>query len=88
MLPADSQVNVVHDVVARDHYQGLLAYLFTAADNLFPHEKLIARDHAQVLETKPNNACLSVMRHDTAFAHRSNLELWRACETSRGYIQQ
>tara|TARA_Y100000768_G_scaffold334713_1_gene275562 strand:- start:869 stop:1135 length:267 start_codon:yes stop_codon:yes gene_type:complete len=88
MLPADSQVNVVHDVVARDHYQGLLAYLFTAADNLFPYETLIARGHEQVLETKPNTACLSEMRAGTAFAHRSNLELWRACETSRGYIQR
>ena len=88
MLSADSRVHVAHDVVVRDHYGGLLAYLFTAADNLFTHQRLIARGDAQALEPKPNNAYLSEMRDDTAFAHRSNLELWRACETSRGYIQQ
>jgi hypothetical protein len=28
------------------------------------------------------------MRAASAFARRSNVGLWRACETSRGYIQR
>lgn len=88
MLPASSRVHVVRDVVARDHYGRLLAYLFTTTDNLFINKELVTRGHARVLEIKPNTAYLSEMRDAAAFARRSKLGLWRACETSRGYIQR
>jgi len=88
MLPAGTRVHVVRDVVARDHYDRLLVYLFTTTDNLFVNEELVTRGHARVLEIKPNTAYLSELRDAAAFARRSNLGLWRACETSRGYIQR
>jgi len=88
MLPVGARVQVIRDVVARDHCDRLLAYLFTATDNLFVNEELVTRGHAQVLEIKSNTAYLSEMRAASAFARRSNVGLWRACETSRGYIQR
>ena len=79
-LPVGAEIRVVRDTVARDHYGRLLGYLFTA-DGRFINGDLVMNGHARVLSIPPNTAfALDIQRAENA-ARRSNLGLWRACES-------
>lgn len=79
-LPVGAEIQVVRDRVARDHYGRLLGYLFTEG-NRFINGEMAMNGHARVLSIPPNTAfALDIQRAENA-ARRSNIGLWRACES-------
>jgi len=81
ILPNGTEVRVVRDRVARDHYGRLLGYLFIK-DDRFVNGEMVLNGHARVLSIPPNTAYSDEIQTAESRAHRSNLGLWRACESS------
>lgn len=80
-LPIGSEVRILRDTVARDHYGRLLGYLFVE-DDRFVNRQLALNGHARVLSIAPNTAFEQEINDAVHAARRSNLGLWRACESS------
>jgi len=81
LLPQGSDVRVLRDVVARDHYGRLLGYIFIN-NQRFVNGELALYGHARVLSIAPNEAFSREIRRAADTARTSNLGLWRACDSS------
>lgn len=79
-LPSGTEVRVVRDRVARDHYGRLLGYLFIDNDR-FVNGEMALNGHARVLSIPPNTAYRDEIQTAELVARRSNIGLWRACES-------
>lgn len=80
-LPVGTTVQVLRDTVARDHYGRLLGYVFSENDR-FINGEMAMNGHARVLSIPPNTAYQQEIAMAEQAARRSNLGLWRACESS------
>lgn len=79
LVPTGTQVRLERDVVARDDYGRLLAYIFTDGSNRSVNERLVAEGFATPLFIEPNGA---YRRRIVAAAHAaqsSRLGLWSSC---------
>lgn len=79
LLPSGTQVRLERDIVGRDDYGRLLAYVFRTDDGLLVNVEIVRRGHAQPLTIEPN-----VARHDEIVAAARDAEqaeagLWAAC---------
>ena len=81
LLPEGSNVRVLRDVVARDHYGRLLGYIFIDNER-FVNGELALNGHARVLSIAPNEAFSGEIRRAADTARISNIGLWRACDSS------
>lgn len=79
LLPVGTEVRLERDVVARDDYGRLLAYVFRSADGLLVNEDLIARGYAVPLWIAPNHAYHDRFVDAADAAHQAGLGLWGAC---------
>jgi micrococcal nuclease len=78
-LPAGTEVRLERDVVGRDDYGRLLAYVYRRNDDAMINELIIAGGYARPLTIAPNDAHRDVFVAAAHAAEAADLGLWRAC---------
>ncbi|MFZ8998353.1 MAG: thermonuclease family protein [Ilumatobacteraceae bacterium] len=79
LLPPGSAVRLVRDVVGRDDYGRLLAFVFRSSDGLFVNEHLVRTGFAVPLSIPPNESLRSIFVDAARAAERDDAGLWGAC---------
>ena len=79
LLPPGTRVRLVRDVVGRDDYGRLLAYVFLADDGRMVNELLVAGGFAVPLTIPPNSTFARRFVAAARAAERAGLGLWGTC---------
>jgi micrococcal nuclease len=79
LLPPGTEVRLERDVVARDDYGRLLAYVRRASDDLFVNEALVRDGYALVSTFPPNVAHAETFVEAARRAESDGAGLWSAC---------
>ena len=79
LLPEGTPVRLERDVVGRDDYGRLLAYVYLAADGRMVNELIVATGFAQPLTIPPNSTFASRFVAAARDAEAAGLGLWSAC---------
>ena len=79
LLPVGTQVRLERDIVGRDDYGRMLAYVHRLDDDLFVNETLVREGFARLLFIRPNFAYRGQMVDAATAAEREGLGLWGAC---------
>jgi micrococcal nuclease len=79
MLPVGTPVRLERDVVGRDDYGRLLAYVYRASDGIFVNYEIVRQGYAQPLTIPPNVAFSELMVQAARDAERDDAGLWAAC---------
>lgn len=79
LLPAGTEVRLTRDVVGRDDYGRLLAYVYRRDDDLFVNEAIVAAGYARPMTVRPNDAYSGRFVAHAIAAEADDLGLWRAC---------
>jgi micrococcal nuclease len=79
LLQPGTPIYLERDLVARDDYGRLLAYIFRTTDGLFVNADIITKGYARVLEIKPNLAYHVTFEQGAHQAETMNLGLWANC---------
>jgi micrococcal nuclease len=79
LLPLGTEVRLVRDVVARDDYGRLLAYIFRLSDDLFVNESMVRDGFAQPLTIPPNVAYAETFVAAARAAEADDIGLWSSC---------
>lgn len=82
LLPIGTEVRLANDVVGRDDYGRLLAYVYRRSDELFVNHALLAEGYARPLSIRPNTTYAASFVAATTAAERAGLGLWSACRTA------
>lgn len=83
LIPPGTRVRLQRDVVGRDDYGRLLAYVFLTDDDVLVNERIVAAGFARTLNIEPNSAYRRRFVEAAIAAERSSLGLWSGC-TSQG----
>ena len=79
LLPAGTAVRLERDVVGRDDYGRLLAYVHRVDDGLFVNEAIIRQGYATPLTIEPNDTFAGQFVAAATAAENDGLGLWAAC---------
>jgi micrococcal nuclease len=79
LLPVGTEVRLARDVVGRDDYDRLLAYVFRRDDDLFVNEAIIVGGYARPMSIGPNTAYTNRFVTAATAAEAGDLGLWGAC---------
>jgi micrococcal nuclease len=79
LLPAGTAVRLERDVVGRDDYGRLLAYVYRLDDGAHVNETIARQGYARALAIAPNLAFRDRIVAATVAAEAENLGLWAAC---------
>lgn len=79
LLPRGTEVRLVRDVQARDHYDRLLAYVYRDTDDLFVNEALVRDGYAIAKHYSPNVAHRDDFDRAQIAAKRADAGLWGTC---------
>jgi endonuclease YncB( thermonuclease family) len=79
LLPADTDLHLERDVVARDDYGRMLAYVYVASDGSFVNLKIIRQGFARPLTIRPNVAHADEFVRAARSAEADNIGLWAGC---------
>ncbi len=79
LLPAGSALHLERDVVPRDDYGRLLAYVYRADDGLFVNLDIVVGGYAKVLSIPPNTAHKAEFVAAATAAEANDIGLWKAC---------
>lgn len=79
LLPAGTPVRLERDIVARDDYGRLLAYVYRAADGIFVNYEIVRQGYAQPLTIPPNDTFADLIVQAARAAERDGVGLWSAC---------
>jgi micrococcal nuclease len=79
LLPAGTPVRLKRDVVGRDDYGRLLAYVHRIDDGLFVNEAIVRQGYATPLTIEPNDTFAGVFAAAATAAESDGLGLWAAC---------
>ena len=79
LLPAGGTVRLERDVVGRDDYGRLLAYVFDVAGDRLVNEQLVAEGFATPLVIEPNVAYRRRFVDAARGAQAAGLGLWSSC---------
>jgi micrococcal nuclease len=79
LLPAGTALHLERDVVARDDYNRLLAYVYREADGMFVNLEIMRRGFARPLTIEPNTAHASEFIDAARTAESGNVGLWGQC---------
>ena len=77
--PAGTEVRLERDVVGRDDYGRLLAYVYRRADDVLVNELIVAGGYARPLDDRPQRHVQRALRRRGTAAEAADLGLWRAC---------
>jgi micrococcal nuclease len=78
-LPIGSEVRLERDVVGRDDYGRLLAYVYRRVDGVLINELVVARGYARPLTIAPNDSLSRRFVGAAAAAEAADLGLWGTC---------
>jgi micrococcal nuclease len=81
LIEVGTPVRLERDVVARDDYGRLLAYVYRAGDGVLVNYEIIRHGYAQPLTIPPNVAFSDLMVDAARQAERDDAGLWSACRT-------
>lgn len=79
LIPAGTPVRLERDVVARDDFGRLLAYVYRAADGILVNYELARQGYAQPLTIPPNVAFREQIVEAARRAEADQAGLWAAC---------
>jgi micrococcal nuclease len=79
LLPVGARLHLERDVVARDDYGRLLAYIYLAGDGTFVNLKIIRQGYARPLTIPPNVAHTTEFVEAARVATADNIGLWARC---------
>ncbi len=79
LLPVGTVVRLERDIVGRDDYGRLLAYVYRSDDNVLVNEELVRLGYAQVMRVEPNGILHERFVDLATGAERADLGLWGAC---------
>jgi micrococcal nuclease len=79
LLPADTALHLERDVVARDDYGRMLAYVYLAGTGMFVNMTIIRQGYARVLTIRPNAAHADEFVEAARLAQAENIGLWAKC---------
>jgi len=79
LLPAGTAVRLERDVVGRDDYGRLLAYVYRADDGMLVNEELIRQGYARPLRIEPNGVLADHFVAAAVAAEAAGVGLWAAC---------
>ncbi|HWL42755.1 MAG TPA: thermonuclease family protein [Ilumatobacter sp.] len=79
LLPEGTPVRLERDVVARDDYGRLLAYVYRADDGVFVNYELARQGYAQPMTFPPNTAHAERFVDAARLAEADDAGLWAAC---------
>lgn len=79
LIPPGAEVRLERDVVPRDDYGRLLAYVYRAEDGLFVNRSLAEDGYADTLDIAPNGAHAAELAQVVSTARAEGRGLWGAC---------
>jgi micrococcal nuclease len=79
LLGVGGGVRLERDIVARDDYGRMLAYVYRASDDAFVNYEIVRHGYAQPLTIAPNTTFATVFVDAAEAAERDDVGLWRAC---------
>ena len=79
LLPAGTDVRLERDVVGRDDYGRLLAYVYRLDDGVFVNEAIVRQGYATPLSIEPNVTFADRFVVAASAAESEGLGLWAAC---------
>ena len=79
LLPVGTPVRLERDVVGRDDYGRILAYVYRADDGIFVNYEIVRQGYAQPLTIPPNVTFSELMVQAARDAERDDAGLWSAC---------
>lgn len=79
LIPVGTPVRLERDVVPRDDYGRVLAYVYRAADGIFVNYEVIRQGYAQPLTIPPNITFSNLMVDAARSAERDDVGLWGGC---------
>ena len=80
LLPSDTPLHVERDVVARDDYGRMLAYVYVAGDGEFVNMTIIRQGFARPLTIPPNSAHANEFIEAARVAQADDIGLWARCK--------
>ena len=79
LLPSDTPLHLERDVVARDDFGRMLAYVYVAGDGEFVNLTIITRGFARPLTIPPNSSHSNELIEAARIAEAGNIGLWARC---------
>jgi micrococcal nuclease len=79
LLPTHAHLHLERDVVARDDYGRMLAYVYVADDGSFVNLKIIRQGYARPLTIRPNVAHADEFVQAARSAEADDIGLWAGC---------
>ena len=79
LLPVGTPIRLERDVVGRDDYGRMLAYVYRSHDGIFINYEIVRQGYAQPLTIPPNVAFSEVMVQAARDAESDDAGLWSAC---------
>ena len=79
LLPLGTPVRLERDVVGRDDFGRLLAYVYRADDGIFVNYEIVRQGYAQPLTIPPNVTFSELMVEAARAAEADDVGLWTAC---------
>jgi len=79
LIPVGTAVRLERDVVGRDDYGRVLAYVYRAADGMFVNDELMRQGYALPLTIAPNVAWADHFVESARRAEQEGAGLWSAC---------
>ena len=79
LLPVGTPLHIERDVVARDKYGRLLAYVYRVADHTFINLDIIRHGYARLLTIPPNDAHVEDFTTAVQAAQHDHIGLWAKC---------
>ena len=79
LLPVDAPLHLERDVVGRDDFGRMLAYVYVATDGMFVNMQIIRQGYARPLTIAPNVAHADEFAEAARIAKADNIGLWARC---------
>ena len=79
LVPVGTPVRLERDVVGRDDYGRLLAYVYRADDGIFVNYEIVRQGYAQPLTIPPNVTFSELMVQAARDAEADDVGLWSSC---------
>ncbi len=83
VIPPGTEIRVRRDVVARDHFDRLLGYVYRARDDLFVNGEVVAQGFGRPLSIEPNDTYAIEFVRVAHEAQQANRGVWAACRRGR-----
>lgn len=81
LLPPDTPVRLERDVVGRDDYGRILAYVYRVSDGILVNYEIIRQGYARPLTIPPNAAHAELFVEAARQAERDDAGLWSSCRS-------